>query len=67
MFVKETEWLKVEHHRLQSRGEEGDNEKALLSKVLYMYTCTLLLLYVVNMCLCALLLWYYKMKWSHFS
>ena len=43
MFVKETEWLKVEHHRLQSRGEEGDNEKALLSKVLYMYICTLLI------------------------
>lgn len=57
MFVKETEWLKVEHHRLQSRGEEGDNEKALLSKV---QTCTFVP--VVNVCLCAPLLWYYKMK-----
>ena len=31
-------------------------------------TCTLVpCYYVVNMCLCALLLRYYKMKWSHFS
>ena len=33
MFVKETEWLKKEYQRLKSNEEDGEREKAMLTKV----------------------------------